>query len=136
LKISALVKNLPDSHSVIVSTNDVETALPIPAKSQGRGSSINGGELLMAALATCVCNDVFREAAKQGLVIRDVHVEVAAAFPAVGAPGSDFRYRVWIGGEADDDTLRGLVRHTDTVAEIQNTVRASIPIVLDSVEVL
>jgi hypothetical protein len=33
----------------------------------GGGSSANGGELLCLALATCYCNDVYREAKKRGI---------------------------------------------------------------------
>ena len=31
-------------------------------KSPGRGSAVNGGEFLVLALATCYCNDLYREA--------------------------------------------------------------------------
>jgi organic hydroperoxide reductase OsmC/OhrA len=44
------------------------------------GSSINGGELLFAALATCFCNDLYREAAQRGINVQDVDVEVTETF--------------------------------------------------------
>ena len=59
MRISASVHN-STNHLAIVETDGVERALAIPAKQSGRGSSVNGGELLMLALATCYCNDLFR----------------------------------------------------------------------------
>jgi hypothetical protein len=53
------------------------------------GSSINGGELLFAALATCFCNDRYREAAKRGVEVQDVEVEVTGTFGNPGEPARD-----------------------------------------------
>jgi uncharacterized OsmC-like protein len=44
--------------------------------------------LLFLALATCYCNDIFREAAKQGLKIDGVEVKVEGEFGAEGEPNS------------------------------------------------
>jgi organic hydroperoxide reductase OsmC/OhrA len=44
------------------------------------------GELLCLALATCYCNDVYREASRRGLAIRGVEVGVAAEFGGRGEP--------------------------------------------------
>lgn len=57
-----------------VSTEGEAKVLPLPPKESGRGSSVNGGELLFLARATCYCNDVYREAAGAGLRIDEVHV--------------------------------------------------------------
>jgi uncharacterized OsmC-like protein len=59
---------------VIVATNGSEQRLAIPPKASGGGSSINGGELLFAALATCYCNDIYREARSRGIHVSSVRV--------------------------------------------------------------
>jgi organic hydroperoxide reductase OsmC/OhrA len=64
MKISAKVQNSEGQHHVILRTNDNVHSLTIPPKPAGFGSSANGGELLFLALATCYCNDIYREAAK------------------------------------------------------------------------
>jgi dienelactone hydrolase len=43
--------------------------------SSGLGSSANGGELLFLVLATCYCNDVYREAAKRGIRAESAEVQ-------------------------------------------------------------
>jgi uncharacterized OsmC-like protein len=43
------------------------------------GLGFNGGELLLLAIGGCYCNDIFREAAKRGMPIKSVHVDVEAA---------------------------------------------------------
>lgn len=58
------------------------------------------------ALATCCCNDIYREAQRQGMVVRRVHATVEA-------PEGDI-----------------LERHTDRVAEIQNSLRQETPATL------
>ena len=77
--IRARVHHEAGQHRVVLSTNDATHTLPIPPKPEGRGSGTNGGELLFLALATCFCNDVYREAAREGIDVRSVEVEVEGA---------------------------------------------------------
>ena len=136
MKITAQVANSIASHRVTVATNGVEKSLTFAPKLNGRGSAVNGGELLLASLATCLCNDIFREAAKLDIDVQDVEVRFEAYFPSEGAAASDLRYDVQISGSGDAEDLRKLVRHTDSVAEIHNTVRSAIPFRLGRIEVL
>jgi len=43
-----------------VQTDNDFKPITIEPKATGYGSSINGGELLLLALATCFCNDIYR----------------------------------------------------------------------------
>ena len=72
MKISATVQNSAGRHHVTLRTGDAAYNLTIPPKPTGFGSSANGGELLFLALATCYCNDLYREAAKRGLNVQRV----------------------------------------------------------------
>jgi len=130
MNIVARLNNHSNVHSVTVETNGVARELSIPAKQSGSGSAVNGGELLCLALATCFCNDLYREALKKGIVIRQVTVEASAEFGAVGAPGYDFRYSAHAEGDATPEEIEALIRHTDTVSEIQNTLRHGASVVL------
>jgi uncharacterized OsmC-like protein len=87
MKISSLVSNTRTEHKVEVETNGRHQKLDIAPKNVGRGSSINGGDLLLTALATCFCNDLYREAERLNIDVEDVRVEARAIF---GAPATRF----------------------------------------------
>lgn len=123
MKITAKVENSFQQHEVHIQTNDQTKTLNIPSKVSGLGSAVNGGELLCLALATCFCNDIYREAQKKNLNISKVSVEASAEFGGPGEPGYNFTYSAKIEGDAPDEILTDLLRHTDQVSEIQNTLR-------------
>ncbi len=136
MKITAHVDNSEGQHHVVLTTNDNPHAITIPPKDTGFGSSANGGELLFLALATCYCNDIYREAAKRNLKIDSVEVEVTGEFGAEGEPAQEITYRPQIHAKGSEEELRALMEHTDTVAEIQNTLRVGRPVTLTTVEVV
>jgi organic hydroperoxide reductase OsmC/OhrA len=123
MKIAARVSNTSSGHTVEVETDGRRQSIGIPPKSVGRGSGINGGELLFAALATCFCNDLYREASKRNIAVQDVEVEVTGTFGNPGEPARDISYRVQVHADAPKATIDDLIRTTDAVTEIQNTVR-------------
>ena len=135
MRISAHVQNSHNHHHVTLATNDQHHTLDIPPKATGYGSSANGGELLFLALATCYGNDIYREAAAQGIEITAVAVEVSGDFGAPGEPARNVTYRATITGKSDAATLEALARHTDSVAEIQNTLRAGAAVHLEAIQV-
>ena len=134
MKISACIENSRGEHSVLLSTEGREHALAIEPKPEGFGSSVNGGELLFLALATCYCNDLYREARKRNIEIVSVHVEVVGELGGEGEPARNLRYRAAVDARAAREEILALMRHTDSVAEIQNTLRASSPILLEHCE--
>jgi organic hydroperoxide reductase OsmC/OhrA len=134
MNIRALVQNEEGRHQVSVSTDGRVQTLAIGPKATGFGSSVNGGELLFLALATCYCNDIYREAAKRGIRVESVAVAVSGQFGAAGEPATDVRYHAKIAAQADADAIRALALDTDRVAEIQNTLRALTPVTLGEVE--
>lgn len=136
MKFRARVENSEKKHKVSMQAGDAVHSVDIPLKEQGFGSSVSGGELLFLALATCYCNDLYREAAKKDIRVESVEVEVEGDFPAAGEPAKDMVYKVKVKADASEQEIRELVKFTDTVAEIQNTIRAEIPVVLADIEVL
>lgn len=130
MDISATVRSTPHGHEVRVRTGDSAQSIAIPAKAGGRGSAVNGGEFLLLALATCYCNDLYREAARLGIAVDGVEVEATAVFPGIGLAATDIRYRVRVDSPAGAAAVAALVRETDAVAEVHNTVRAGVPVVL------
>lgn len=133
LRISATVTNRPGSHEATVETDGATTQVAIPPKEAGPGSSVNGGELLFLALATCYCNDVYREAATAGLSIEEVTVSVVGHFGGRGEPARDVTFDVRVRSPESPDAVRELLRETDRVAEIQNSLRRGVGVTLGEV---
>jgi len=136
LKISAKVQNSAGQHHITLRTNEDVHSLAIPPKPTGFGSSANGGELLFLALATCYCNDIYREAAKRGLKVEQIEVEVEGEFGAEGEPARNVSYRAKATAQASEAQIRELMSQTDRMAEIQNTLRQGTPVTLSGIQVV
>lgn len=136
MQISATVINRDGRHLSTVCTGDREQSLTIPAKAEGHGSAVNGGELLFLALATCYCNDIYREALERMLDVELVEVQVTGSFGSKGEPAKDITYRASVKAKGRDEDLLELMRYTDTVAEIHNTLRRSTQVVLTECTVI
>ena len=131
MKIAAVVRNASSVLEVAVSTENSKQALAIPAKPSGHGSAVNGGEFLMLALATCYCNDLYREAARLGVPVESVEVEASAEFHGIGLAARNIAYRARVVSPASAETMTELIRITDAVAEVHNTVRCGVPVALE-----
>jgi uncharacterized OsmC-like protein len=136
--ISASVANKAGTHTVSLKKDKQEQSLQIAPKREGCGSSVSGGELLFLALATCYCNDIYKEAKKQGIDVQSVEVSVQGEFGSEGGGAKNITYRASVEAKASRDKILNLIRHTDHVAEIHSTVRNGSPVVLsqaDAIEV-
>ncbi len=131
MHISALVKNARGIHDVNVATAGSTERLPIPCGKGGFGSSVNGGEFLMLALATCFCNDLYREATRLGISVDSCEVEASADFEGVGLAAKNVRYRARVASSASDADVTRLLLETDAVAEVHNTLRAGVVVRLE-----
>ena len=130
MKFSATVQNSPFIHRTLLKAGDKEQTLNIPPRPNG-GSSVSGGELLLLALATCYCNDIYREAGKRNITVENVEVEVDCDFEAERKTATNLRYRARVKAEASEVEVRELLKHTDTVAEFQNTLRTPTSVLLE-----
>jgi uncharacterized OsmC-like protein len=86
MRIVAQVQNSLGKNEVTLRTNDNVHSVAIPSKPTGFGSRANGGELLFLALATCYCNDIYREAAHRGINVVNVEVTVEGDSGRAGKP--------------------------------------------------
>jgi organic hydroperoxide reductase OsmC/OhrA len=136
MKITANIQNSHGQHNVVLTTNDHSHSIAIPPKSSGSGSSANGGELLFLALATCYCNDLYREAAKRNIEVEKIEVEVSGEFGEEGTGAKNVTYSAKVHAKGTDEEVRALMQHTDSVAEIQNTLRVGTDVKLNKVEVV
>lgn len=130
MQISAKVESRFHTQNTQVQTNDLAKNIPIPVKPTGYGSAVNGGELLMLALATCFCNDIYREAGKRNIAVSAVEVECTAEFGAEGEAGRNIQYTAKVSADASTKVIEELIRATDQVAEIHNTLRQGVTVKL------
>ncbi|MGJ7541912.1 OsmC family protein [Variovorax sp. LT1R16] len=128
--ISATVRNSQAQHEVAVRTGSSTQSLAVPSKPSGKGSAVNGGEFLMLALATCYCNDLYREAERLNVAVEGVVVEATADFPGAGLAATNIQYKVKVSSQARLEDIAYLVRQTDAVAEVHNTIRAGAAVTL------
>lgn len=136
MKISACVENSKGQHEATIATDGRVQRIGIQPKPSGLGSAANGAELLCLALATCYCHDIYREAAQRGITVKQLEVEVTGDFDAPGESGKDIRYEARVIADADKEDIEALMRDTDRVAEIHNTLRVLTPVTLSRVEAI
>jgi organic hydroperoxide reductase OsmC/OhrA len=130
VRIEASVRNSGSSHEATVRTDGNTRSLCIPAKASGGGSAVNGGEFLMLALATCYCNDLYREAQRLGIAIEAIQVEATAEFVARGLSATNVTYKAKVKSSEPKERIDKLLLETDAVAEIHNTLRQQVPVQL------
>ncbi|MGE5449572.1 MAG: OsmC family protein [Bacteroidales bacterium] len=130
MKVSATVKSSVDHHEIVVKTNGNEKVMQLSARSSGHESSISGGELLMLSMATCFCDEFYREAIKRNLQISGVEIIVNGEFGAEGEPGTNFTCSVKVASDEPEDEINDLIQYTDQAAEIQKTLRKGVSVKL------
>jgi uncharacterized OsmC-like protein len=94
-----------------------------PVEGGGRGLGFNGGQLLNLAVAGCVSNDLYREAAKRGIHLDRVRITVDSGYVGDPAVSTPIEYDVEISGDAPAEALAELVSFVDRIAEIPNSIR-------------
>ncbi|HTE29746.1 MAG TPA: OsmC family protein [Chryseolinea sp.] len=129
--VRSTIKNTRLQNRITVVTDGDGKELDIPVKANGRGSSVNGAELLFLSLATCFCNDIYREATKRKLHVDGVEVTVSGEFGNEGEPAQSIVYEVKVdAASCTPDQINDLIVHVDGIAEIHNTLRKGIQVSL------
>jgi uncharacterized OsmC-like protein len=93
------------------------------AQAGGGGLGFNGGQLLNLAVAGCISNDLFREAATRGIRLTRVRVSASSEYAGEPPVSTPIQVRVEVDGDADRAALDALVDHVDAIAEIPNSLR-------------
>lgn len=120
---SVEVRTLPGTSLAIGSSGTRTLTVDRAKEAGGLGLGFNGGELLLLAIAGCYSNDVFREAAKRGIAVRDVLVTVNADWAGDPVRAQNVSFTVEVRADATEEEIVQLVQHTDRVAEIPNSLR-------------
>jgi putative redox protein len=129
------VRNVDGQVTALGSAGPHTVVVDRPAEAGGGGRGFSGGELLHLAVAGCVSNDLFREAASRGITLERVVVRVDGGFAGEPARSTGISYDVEISGAAENAALRALVQHVEEIAEIPATLRAGTTVSLRGVTV-
>lgn len=97
------------------------------------GWDSTGAQLLNLAVAACISNDLFREAARSGIVLRRVRVTASSDYEGDPAVSTPIEYQVEVDGDASEEALSDLVKRVDEIAEIPNSIRQGTEVRLSSV---
>jgi hypothetical protein len=63
--------------------------------------------------------------------LESVEVDASAEFPGIGLAATDITYRAKVSSAAAPAEIAELLRVTDAVAEIHNTIRAGVPVTME-----
>lgn len=102
----------------------------------GMGIGFNGGELLLLAVGACYCNDLFREAKRLNVEIKNVHIDVESDWGGEPVRATNLSFAVRVEGRSPRNQIEDLIRHVDQVAEIPNSLRVGTQVSLRSYEIV
>lgn len=128
------IRTIAGSSLAVGSSGPRTVTIDRSKESGGLGLGFNGGELLLLAIGGCFSNDVFREAAKRGLNVRNVQVTVNADWAGDPVRAQNVSFSVMVEADATQAEIVELVRHTDRVAEIPNSLRLGTEVKLADVK--
>jgi organic hydroperoxide reductase OsmC/OhrA len=107
-----------------------------PVEGGGGGKGFNGGQLLNLAVAGCISNDLFREAARDGIALRRVRVTADADYEGDPPVSTPIDYDVELEGDDSQEVLRALLDRVDRIAEIPNSLRRATEVRLRSARII
>jgi uncharacterized OsmC-like protein len=88
-----------------------------------------GAHLLHMAVAACVLNDLYREAAKSRVRLNGVRVDAEGLFDTESWRSTGISYRVQVDQQGgSEDELAELISVVDEVAEIPHALRAGVEV--------
>ena len=129
------VRNVSGEPAAIGNAGPYTVVMDRPAGGGGRGVGFNGGQLLYLAIAGCISNDLFREAAAEGIRLDRVRVTTRGDFGGDPPVSTPVEYEIELSGDAPPEVLQKLAERVDEIAEIPNSLRGGTPVTLASVAV-
>ena len=119
------LRSVDGGPTAVISAGPFTVIADRPSSGGGGGLGFSGGQLLYAAIAACVSNDLYREAASLGINLTRVALSVDGDFPARGQGSTPVTVEVDLEGDATEERLRALLAIVDDVAEIPNSIRGT-----------
>ncbi len=108
------------THTVIVDRPD--------GRAGGMGLGFNGGQLLAIAIGGCMCNDLRYVAEKQGIVIRDLAVDVSVEITGEPLIAENADVQIRVTAEDPDADIDGLIAEARRTTAVGNSVQRGFPV--------
>jgi uncharacterized OsmC-like protein len=96
------LRNVDGSTTAIGTAGPHALVVDRPVEAGGGGHGFNGGELLHLAVAGCISNDLFREAALRGIHLTTIAARVDGDYDGDPAVSTGISYSVELGGNAPE----------------------------------
>jgi organic hydroperoxide reductase OsmC/OhrA len=100
-------------------------------KAGGMGLGFNGGQMIALAIGGCFCNDLRYVAEELGVDLTAIEVDVNIDLGGTPLQVTSAEMRVHIEAAAQVD-LDGLIKRTETVSAVTNSVRRGFPVTVVS----
>ncbi len=133
---SVQIRTLAETSLAVGSAGARTITIDRSKEAGGMGLGFNGGELLLLAIGGCYSNDVYREAARRGMKVHQVQVSVSADWAGDPVRAQNVAFSVVVEADASEADILDLVRHTDSVAEIPNSLRLGTEVRLGNVRAI
>ena len=91
---------------------------------------------MLLVIGGCYSNDIFREAGKRGMSLKSVQVTVQAEWKGDPVRAQNVSFDVSVEADASQEEIRDLIRHTDQVAEIPNSLRLGTEVRLGTIKAI
>jgi len=91
---------------------------------------------LLLAIGGCYSNDVFREAVKRGIAVKNVQVTVRADWAGDPVRAQHVSFDVVVEADSSESEILELIRYTDQVAEIPNSLRMGTDVTISGIKAI
>lgn len=114
-----------------LATDDAHIRMPHRWTAEGVAveADFTGAHLLHLAIAGCVLNDVYREAAADSIDVAGVRVSATGRFETEDWRSTGIEYAVEVDSDAPPDLIAALLDRVDRVAEIPRAMRSGASVV-------
>jgi putative redox protein len=130
------IRTITGNSLAVGSSGPRTVTLDRPKEAGGFGLGFNGGELLLLAIGGCYSNDLFREAGKRNIPVKHVQVTVRADWAGDPVRAQNVSFDVSVEADCSQDEIIELIRHTDRVAEIPNSLRLGTDVTLSGIRAI
>ncbi len=130
------IRSLSDSSLAIGSAGSRTITIDRAKEAGGLGLGFNGSELLLLAIGGCYSNDVYREADRRGIKVHSVEVRVMAQWGGDPVRAQNVQFSTVVEADATEQEIQELIRRTDQVAEIPNSLRLGTAVTLTDVKTI
>jgi organic hydroperoxide reductase OsmC/OhrA len=128
-EFSVSFRTIPDTRAAVGRAGAHTVVIDRPeGRAGGMGLGFNGGQLLAIAIGGCLCNDLHYTADKQGIVIRELAVDVSVTIAGDPLIAESAEVSITVTGEDPNADIDGLIAAATAISAVGNSVRRGFPV--------